>query len=497
MNRLMPLARLRPLAVLIAFAWGAPAQAQSLLDLYRAAQSYDSAYQAAQAQFVATSARVDQAQALYAPSVNFQAGLKRGWTQGGSYSDSTNSTNTTTNSTITTSSTASSITDSSTDTAQTDGTLGVQLTQPLYNRVIAVGVTQAQRGVAIADAALRFTQQDLMVRVSAAYFEVLAAADSLSYVRAQKAAVAEQLASAKRNFEVGTATITDTREAQARFDLVIALEIAAENDLIIKKSLLNQLVGTTDAQPVGLRLPLVLPALTGGEAEWTASTEQNQAQIQIKRIELELAQLESEKSRASTAPSVLLSAALGKSFPWGGASTSSTSTSTSNSVSGGVQSYQNSGSNIVSGTRPGDGQSASVGVTLTIPLFTGRTLDARVKETVALEERARNDLETARRNALQATRTVYYGVQSVLGQVKAYETAEVSSQSALDANKLGYQVGVRINIDVLNSQSQLFDTKAKLAKARYDVLVGGLKLRQAAGTLAESDLQNVNALLAK
>jgi len=497
MNRLMPLARLRPLAVLIALAWGAPAQAQSLLDLYRAAQSYDSAYQAAQAQFAATSARVDQAQALYAPSVNFQAGLKRGWTQGGSYSDSTNSTNTTTNSTITTSSTASSITDSSTDTAQTDGTLGVQLTQPLYNRVIAVGVTQAQRGVAIADAALRFTQQDLMVRVSAAYFEVLAAADSLSYVRAQKAAVAEQLASAKRNFEVGTATITDTREAQARFDLVIALEIAAENDLIIKKSLLNQLVGTTDAQPVGLRLPLVLPALTGGEAEWTASTEQNQAQIQIKRIELELAQLESEKSRASTAPSVLLSAALGKSFPWGGASTSSTSTSTSNSVSGGVQSYQNSVSNIVSGTRPGDGQSASVGVTLTIPLFTGRTLDARVKETVALEERARNDLETARRNALQATRTVYYGVQSVLGQVKAYETAEVSSQSALDANKLGYQVGVRINIDVLNSQSQLFDTKAKLAKARYDVLVGGLKLRQAAGTLAESDLQNVNALLAK
>jgi outer membrane protein len=138
-----------------------------------------------------------------------------------------------------------------------------------------------------------------------------------------------------------------------------------------------------------------------------------------------------------------------------------------------------------------------VGVTLTIPLFTGRTLDARLKETVALEEKARNDLETARRNALQTTRTVYYGVQSVLGQVKAYEAAEVSSQSALDANKLGYQVGVRINIDVLNSQSQLFDTKAKLAKARYDVLVGGLKLRQAAGTLAESDLQNVNALLAK
>ena len=156
-------------------------------------------------------------------------------------------------------------------------------------------------------------------------------------------------------------------------------------------------------------------------------------------------------------------------------------------------------SNIVSGsnTRPNDGQSASIGVTLTIPLFTGRTLDAKLKETVASEEKARNDLETVRRNALQTTRTAFYGVQSGMGQVKAFEAAEVSSQSALDANKLGYQVGVRINIDVLNSQSQLFDTKAKLAKARYDVLVGGLKLRQAAGTLTETHLQEINDLLAK
>ncbi len=468
------------LPLVLAMGLASTAQAQSLMELYRAAQGYDSAYQAAQAQFTATSAKVDQAQALYAPSVNFQAGLKRGWEQGGAKTDSTSQAGL-----------PYSTTDSTSDKAQTDGTLGVQLSQPLYNRVNEVVISQAQRGVAIAEAGLRATGQDLMVRVSAAYFDVLAAADSLAFVRAQKAAVAEQLASAKRNFEVGTATITDTREAQARFDLVIAQEIAAENDLTIKKSLLNQQVGTTDAQPVGVRLPLVLPAVAGNEAEWTASTEQNQAQVQSKRIELELAQLESEKSRASTAPSVALSAALGKSIPWGGTSTSSTST--------GVLSTGQAYSNSVSGsnTRPNDGQSASVGVTLTIPLFTGRTLDAKLKETVSLEEKARNDLETTRRNALQTTRTAFYGVQSGMGQVKAFEAAEVSSQSALDANKLGYQVGVRINIDVLNSQSQLFDTKAKLAKARYDVLVGGLKLRQAAGTLAETHLQEVNDLLAK
>jgi len=424
---------------------------------------------------------VEQAMALNTPTVALQAGLKRGWEQGSSSTDST-STNEL--------GIPYSTTDSTSDKAQTDASLGVQLSQPLYNRVNTVVLTQAQRGVAIAQAALNATQQDLMVRVSSAYFDVLSATDSLAFVRAQKAAVAEQLASAKRNFEVGTATITDAREAQARFDLVLAQETAAENDLTIKKSLLNQQVGIASAEPVGVRLPLQLPTLIGGEAQWTATTEENQPQIQSKRVELELAQLESEKSRAGVAPSLALNAAVGKSLPWGGTSTSSNSTGM-NAL--GQASNSMSGTN----TRPGDGQSASVGVTLTIPLFTGRTLDARLKETVALEEKARNDLETVRRNALQTTRTVYYGVQSVLGQVKAFEAAEVSSQSALDANKLGYQVGVRINIDVLNSQSQLFDTKAKLAKARYDVLVGGLKLRQAAGTLAESDLQNVNALLAK
>jgi outer membrane protein len=470
------------LPLVLAMGLAGTAQAQSLMDLYRAAQGYDSAYQAAQAQLAATSAKVDQAQALYAPTVNLQAGLKRSWAQSNSTSDTTT--------TQAGSFYSSSSSTTSTDTAQTDGSLAANLSQPLVNRVIDVTISQAQRGVAIAEAAVRASQQDLMVRVSAAYFDVLAASDTLAFVRAQKAAVAEQLASAKRNFEVGTATITDTREAQARFDLVTAQEIAAENDLTVKKSLLNQQVGVSDAQPRGVTLPLVLPRLEGNEAQWVAAAEQNQPQLQSKRAEIEVAQLESEKSRASVAPSVALSAALAKSLPYGGSSTD-TNTNTRSASSGSYGTW--SGTN----THPGDGQNATIGVTITVPLFTGRTMDAKLKETLALEEKARKDLETLRRNAAQTTRTAFYGVQSGMGQVKAFEAAEVSSQSALDANKLGYQVGVRINIDVLNSQSQLFDTKAKLAKARYDVLVGGLRLRQAAGTLAETHLQEVNDLLAK
>ena len=138
---------------------------------------------------------------------------------------------------------------------------------------------------------------------------------------------------------------------------------------------------------------------------------------------------------------------------------------------------------------------ARVGVALNLPLFAGFAVQNRIKETLALEEKAQADLETTRRNVAQATRAAFFGVQSGQGQVRALEAAEASSQSALDANKLGYQVGVRINIDVLNAQSQLFQTKRDLAQARYNVLLGTLKLRQAAGVLADGDVAAVNSLL--
>ncbi len=140
---------------------------------------------------------------------------------------------------------------------------------------------------------------------------------------------------------------------------------------------------------------------------------------------------------------------------------------------------------------------ASAGITASMPIFAGFATQNRIRETLALEDKARSDLEGAQRQVAQATRTAYLGLQSGLGQVKALQAAEASSQAALDANKLGYQVGVRINIDVLNSQSQLYQTKRDLAKARYDVLLGQLKLRQASGTLKAEDLQSINALLQK
>jgi outer membrane protein len=140
---------------------------------------------------------------------------------------------------------------------------------------------------------------------------------------------------------------------------------------------------------------------------------------------------------------------------------------------------------------------ATIGVLFNMPLFAGFATQNRIRETLSLEEKARADLESTRRAIAQAVRTAFFGVVSGQGQVKALEAAEASSQSALDANRLGYQVGVRINIDVLNSQSQLFQTKRDLALARYNVLLGQLKLRQANGTLAPEDLTRLNTLLVK
>jgi outer membrane protein len=131
-----------------------------------------------------------------------------------------------------------------------------------------------------------------------------------------------------------------------------------------------------------------------------------------------------------------------------------------------------------------------------MPIFSGFAVDSKVKEAVALEDKAEQDLESARRSAAQAARQSFLGVSSGLAQVAAYEAAEVSSQSSLASNLLGYQVGIRINIDVLNAQQQLYTTRQTLAKARYDTIVNGLRLKAAAGSLKENDLLAINGLLA-
>jgi outer membrane protein len=427
------------LALLAAFAGGA--QAQSLSVLYEAAKSHDATFKAARSQYEATLARAEQAKALLRPT----AGL------GGNFSE-TNLDNQTLNR----------------DSQFGTRSVTVNASQPLYRPANQASVDQGFKQVGLAQAQLKVAEQELIVRLSQAYFDVLTAQESLNFVKAQKSAVAEQLAAAKRNFEVGTSTITDTREAQARFDLVTAQEIAADNDLRIKKLALDDTVGQREVAPKPLLGAVNMDSLQSGSVDsWVGLSAQDNGILAQARIAQEVAQLEITKAQAALRPTLDLVGSYGMTL------------------------YRNGAAN-----QPNTNV-ATVGLAFNLPLYTGQASQNRIKEAVALQDKAQSDVEAAQRNVAQATRTAFLGVQSGLSQIKALQAAEASSQSALDANKLGYQVGVRINIDVLNSQSQLFQTKRDLAKARHDVLLGQLRLRQAAGGLNAQDLEKIGELLQK
>jgi outer membrane protein len=431
------------LALAAALALGAApfAQAQSLQELYDTARGYDATYLAARALADSAQYKAEQAHALRRPAADATLSASR----------NTNET---------------SVADIKSNATAAD----LNVRQSLFNRANDHTISQADLGVEAAKADLELAEQELIVRVAQAYFDVLAAQDALATAQASKKAISEQLASAKRNFEVGTATITDTREAQARFDLATAQEIAAENDLLTKRIAIDQLVGRTGVQPQPLAVPVVLPPVVPGDVNaWVEQTD-TAPNVRKAKIGYDVAQLETSKARAGHLPTVGLSASVGRSH--------------------------------VTGNNPQPGATGNinttgVGVQLTLPLFAGFSVQNRVKETLSLEEQSRNNLEAARRTVAQATRQTFFGVQSQQAQVKALEAAEASSQVALEATQLGYRVGVRVNLDVLNAQTQLFTTKRDLAKARYDVLVNSLRLRQASGQLKPADVAAVNAMLAK
>jgi outer membrane protein len=433
--------RLAAVAVVGAALGGAlqPARAQSLLELYEAARAYDATYLAARALAESAQYRAEQVEALKRPSATLDASAQR--------------------------------TDLDTPLGAREADarrIGVSARQSLFNRVDDASVEQARKSLEVAQADLQSAEQDLIVRVAQAYFDVLAARDTLAFARASKAAITEQLAAAKRNFEVGTATITDAREAQARFDLATATEIAADNDLRTRSIALDTLVGRTDTTPRPLAAAVELLPLAPGTADsWVANTDTHPL-VRRARTNHDIAQLETTKARAQRLPNI--------------------------DLVGSLASAHNTGSGTT--TFPGTIHSIGVGVQLSMPLYTGGAIQNRISETLKLEDRSRNELEAALRGTAQATRQAFFSVQSGQAQVQALEAAEASSQLALESTQLGYKVGVRVNLDVLNAQTQLFQTRRDLSQARYNVILGALRLRQAAGTLNPGDVPRVNLLLA-
>jgi outer membrane protein len=351
-------------------------------------------------------------------------------------------------------------------------TYTLTLTQPIF-RLDSISAYQQLRSRALAGQAnLAQARADAMVRTSEAYFAVLLAQDTLASIDAELKAITEQLESAKRNFEVGTATITDQQEAQSRFDLAAARRIAATNDLEVKRNALAQLTGMPMPRqllglkdPVSLREPQPMDA-----AQWVEQARSSNFRVQAATHAAEIARNEVTRViYADNLPSVDLVARRTRLDP-----------------------YRAEG-----GQANGKSETDVIGLELTLPLFNGGTATNRAREVIALRDKSGFDLENARRIAEQTARTSFLGVLAGLAQAKAYEAAETSSRLALESNRLGYEVGVRINIDVLNAQQQLTNTLQNLYKARYDTLINGLKLKAAVGTLSESDIDEINALMAK
>lgn len=427
-------------------AWGA-----DLVSVYRDAVAYDAQFAAARASLEAGREKLPQGRAGLLPTVGLSANTN--WNKYDYHRRS----------------------DPPVDAAYKYNTnaWSVSLSQPLFRWQNWVGYNQAEISVAQAEAQFGIARQDLMVRVAQAYFDVLLAQEALATTKAQKVAIAEQLESAKRNFEVGTATITDTHEAQARHDLAEAQELAAENDLLVKRQTLRAIIGKEETGLKNLRSGAVIAAPQPADInKWVESAESANLTVQTAQLGLEMATKEVEKQRAGHYPTLDVVASRGR-----------------NSQTSGYNVFANTG------TPGSDTSSNSIGLQLSIPIFSGGATVSKDREAVALREKSLADLENARRTAALQARQAYLGVTSGLSQVRAYEAALTSSKSALESNKLGYEVGVRINIDVLNAQSQLYDTRQKLAKARLDTLIAQLKLKASAGSLSEDDLAAINALL--
>ena len=450
----------RPLiAVLIASAFlTLNAQAADLIQVYQQALANDATYASARSSLVAGQERITQGRAGLLPSISANGSITRN--RGNISPDNEGEL------TVTPAGELAFVNGINQD--NTTKVYSVTLTQPVFNLGLWQTYQQSKLAQAIAEATFSQARLDLITRVAQAYFDVLTAQDNLTSTQAQKVATTEQLASAKRNFEVGTQTITDTHEAQAAYDLVVAQEFAAINDLENKRTALQVIVGKAPGELAPLRTGVTISPPEPAVVEpWIASAEGQNYSVISAELSLEIAKREIARNRANHLPTANLNV-----------------TALRNDVSG-----MNGGVGNVTTNK-------GIGLSVNVPIFSGFAVTSKVRETIALEDKARNDLEATKRAAAQNARQAYLGMNSGLAQVKALEAAEVSSKSSLDSNKLGYQVGVRINIDVLNAQKLLYSTQKDLSKARYDTIMNGLRLKSAAGTLKEEDLGPVNALLA-
>lgn len=421
---------------------------QSLLDIYQLALANDPTLASASSANQAAQELIEQGKALYRPSVNFSASTSASQTD-------------------------MKFTGAGFNAFRNEGrqnfegyNYGVEARQPIYRKQNLVQMDQSKTQVSLADKQLHLAQQALMMRTTQAYFDVLLAQDRLELIGAQKTAILSQLEQAKANFEVGTATVTDVNEAQARHDLIVAQEVAAINEIQIAQRAIQALTSTVPEKLATVRPDIQVQAIAKPMQDWQQVAIENNLNIQIQQDVAKLAEQEVERANAGHLPTL-------------------------DAVASYASSYSNGGTSGVGN----DLQNATIGLQLQIPIYQGGAISSRARQAVLNKQKALDDVEIARRQTDLETQRAYLNLSTSIAQVKALDQALISSQSQLDSTQLGYEVGVRTSVDVLNAQQQLYSAKRDLLQARYAYLVNIIRLKTATGLLSEPDLQDINQQL--
>lgn len=422
------------------------ASATDLSDIYSQALQNDPQYRAAQATLEAAREAKPQAWAAWLPQLNFTAQR---------VDDETETTRSSNIATL----------PLGTRTSDSDRYI-FSLNQALYNHQYIVGLRQADDSIAQAVATFKSAHQSLMLRVAEAYFNVLAARDSLDFASAEKKAVSEQLHQTKQRFNVGLTAITDVHEAQARYDLTVAQEIVAQNELAISFEALRELTSKvqTDLNTLAEESPLLPPDPENIE-EWVVTAMQQNLALIAAEKGMHIAGEEVNRQRAGHYPTLDLKATQ---------------------------------TNVESGTFSSttfDSEATTVMLELNVPLFSGGLTSSKTRQAKQNRQQARELYEQQRRATERQARSAYLTLTANISQVKALRQALASSTIALEATRAGFEVGTRTAVDVLNSQQELYRARRNFSRARYDYILQRLRLKQAAGTLQQDDLRQVSAWL--
>ncbi len=424
--------------------------AEDLLQMYQQAQTNDPVVLKAHAQLQASKEDVIQARSALLPQLNAQGSYTMGESEFIPTSDDGQA--------------SSIILTNETDTL----TYGVQLDMQLYHHDTWLRMDNAKKAAHLSDVTYQSSKQELIIRVTEAYFDLLSAKDDLEFAQSQKVAIERQLEQTKQRFSVGLTAITDVHEAQAEYDDSVTQVIVAENNIFNAEEALRVI---TNVYPRNInvlnteRFSVSRPVPDSAN-EWQQTAEAKNLDIIAQKINVDIAKENISIARSGHYPTLDLTGSYGKRD-------------------------QDSEIRGVDFDNPAL-DSHSIGITLTVPIYSGGATTSRVRQAQSNYVAASQDLAQVHRNQVRNTRNAYNTVIASVSAIKALEQSALSAEKALEATEAGFEVGTRTIVDVLNSTRNLYNAKRNLSSTRYSYIKSVLALKRAGGVLTEQDLIEIN-----